>query len=425
MKRSPLLAFTLLTLILTACGAGSEKSSAQDLVFDLVSPEANSCLSGLSLDYLDQSNVESHDHPQQFIQETYPVDETYCANPVLEATTAALESFDQLLAEKKAAEALALIAEYVEQLTAEYLAAGSAGHLAAPASVHDGGRTRVYMRQMFTIAERLYKQGYNDEADEYVQKATDAYEKYGYEELALIEDDFKAALAIAAEAMLLGLTELGDDALDKAREIVEEKLNKALDAFQPCTSTESDVDYVDEMFIWGQLLGAESANERTYEFYDGKLPEWKTVQEKRSRGESIEGCDLNAVLIENSIAGVFDYRGEAYTCDGENWSVEVVVSANIDSAVLFVEGAGEFTLVDGSGSSEIPTQGTITDGDDSASLAVPLSFSFTLSEDKQSAEIGIGSQSPDGLLIAGDFTSVFALPGGFFTVPLTVRECGN
>lgn len=434
MKRTALILLTLIIVFLSACGSNSnnqtgdsqDAGSIGEITFDLGSPEANECIASLSLDFLDLDAIENQDSPTEFIQDTFPANQTYCAEEITQKTQDILNEFDSLMDAGSTDQALQLVGAYVNTLDGELLGSGELPHLAAPALSHDGGRTRRYMKQMFTIAARLQLEGFDDEAQDYIDKATDAFEKYGYEELALITDDFKAALAIAAEAQLLGLNALGDDAIDKAMEIVEKFLNEALDAFEPCSSTQADVDTVNLYFVYGQLLGVEAASDRTYEFYDDKLPEWKKVQKKRKNNEQVEGCDLNAIKIDQDIGGFITYSGEAYSCDGTNWTIEVSISGNFEGIAITGEGeTTEFIVTDGKGETTIPTNGSVTKDGKTAVFQVPLVFGITLSEDGQTAEFGIGSNTPNGIITVKDTSIIFALPGGFFTVPMTTHACDN
>lgn len=440
---------TLLLLLLSACGSGgndpqpnqgqdqndqttSQKDPAPpvEIIFDLGSPEANECIAPLSLDFLNLENISNNDDPAGLIEDTFPADETYCAEEITQETQDTLNEFDRLIDEGSTDQALQLIADYVNKLEAELLSMGATPHLASINPIHDGGRTRIYMKQMFTIATRLQQKGLDDEAQEYIQKAIDAFEKYGYEELGLIEDNFRAALAIAGEAQLLGLFDLGDTAIEKASEIVERLLNEALDAFTPCDSNKAEVENIKTLLAYGQALGVPNAEFLGDEFYFDQLPEWEEVQEKRKKGEQVEGCDLNAIKINQDIGGLYVYSGEAYSCDGTNWTVDVTISGNIEGLIITGEGeTTQFTVTDGKGETIIPTNGSITGDGKTGTFEAPLIFGITLSEDGQTAEFGIGSNTPNGSMTITDgkrtITTIFALPGGFFTVPMTTHACDN
>ncbi|MCH7664128.1 MAG: hypothetical protein IH859_09715, partial [Chloroflexi bacterium] len=210
--------------------------SIADLSFDLGSEAANNCADNISLDFLDEEAINQARSDGLAVKETiessYPMELTFCSIPTSTATLEKLAEFDNLIAEGQTEQALKLIADYVSELERELLSAVRTPHTAAPALTHDFGQTRIFVSNMLTIAGRLQQQGLEDEAQIYINKAREAFRIFGFEELALIEDDYKQALAIAGEAQGLGgLGDLSQAAIDKARDIIQRLLPPAFEAF--------------------------------------------------------------------------------------------------------------------------------------------------------------------------------------------------
>ena len=258
--------------------------SIADLSFDLGSEAANDCASNISLEFLDEKAINQVRSDGLVVKETiensYPMELTFCSISTSPETLEKLDEFDNLLAAGQTEQALQLIADYVSEIERDLLSQVRTPHTAAPALTHDFGQARIFVRDMLTIAGRLQQQGLEEEAEIYINKAREAFRKFGFEELALLEDDYKQALAIAGEAQGLGgLGDLSQAAIEKALDIIDRLLPPAFEAFDICLSTKADMRYLDELFTYGQGIGVEAAQSLADDFYFDKLVKWKKVQE--------------------------------------------------------------------------------------------------------------------------------------------------
>lgn len=362
--------------------------SIADLAFDLGTEEANECANNIiSLDFFDEDAINEIRTDGLAVKETiensFPMELTFCAVPTSSATLEKLEEFDSLMASGQTDQALQLIADYVLELEHDLLSQTSTPHTAAPALIHDFGQTREFVRQMIAIAGRLQQQGSDDEAEKYMNKARDAFRKFGFEELDLLEDNYREALSIAAEAQGLGgLDDLANAAIEKAKEIIERLLPPAFEAFDPCISTEADVNYLDELLTTGQGIGVKTAENLSNEFYSDKLPEWRKVQDKRKRGENVPECPntykLNIDMVFGESPNTIMYKWDGFFQIDENQDIKGNLSGTLNGnlaemeCLLFTDTGTEtvFNPATYKGSARIALTGNQIGEDENATLKI-------------------------------------------------------
>lgn len=369
--------------------------SVDDIVFDLGSEEANECANNLPLDFINEDAINDSgldgEEVAQIIQDTFPIDQTYCAVEVDQETLDMLDEFDRLIDEGQTEEALQLIEDYSNKLDAELesdlelIPMASNAHLAAPALSHDGGAVYVYIRKQLAIAARLQLKDLWEEADYHIWLAEVAFGKYGFEELELLTDDFPAvltALSISATAQTFpGLQDLNFAAQETAREILEKILPPTFEAFDPCIATRADVEYLDLLFVYGQVLDVQYAFDYTQDFYFDKLKKWQDIQRKRANGEEVPECpntwsfEMDMTLQEDSATIVFHWEGffQVFEAEG-NLFIEGRLSATLDGGIpeldcLYFEGnqpIEDFNPTTYTGAARIPLMGEVEGEGDNA-----------------------------------------------------------
>lgn len=421
-----------LLLSILACRKGDSVSSS-DIILRAGDEETDACLAEIPLDFLDLDSLSGApvlgkdgnlnrlqgEGITLFVQDNFPVEQTHCGAALPPSVKESLDQVQQLIADGNSNAAIELLEELIETILSSQLSTSSTPHLASPALGHDGGRTMIAVRVMLTVVGDAQAAG--DQAMETWawNRAREIFEPYGWEEIKMT-DNWRVALGVVATAQSLGLSSLADAALEKARDLVDIEINRVLDGFKPCTSTESDVI---EMLTWisnGQMIGAPEAENRTDEalsLYD----EWQDIQDRRAKGEDVEECIGNAFeLNETFSGGLVIVTGSAMTCDGNNWTIEITVDANVEGAVYKGIGSTSFTVQNGvSGEVIIPTNGTAA----SFSFQDPITFGMTISEDGGTVEIGIGSTGSGTLDTPIGPLPFVLLPGGFTTVPLIRQPC--
>ena len=422
----------LLLILVQACNIGSSVSSS-NIVLRTGDEETDACLAGISLDFLDLDSLSvspvfgedgdlnrlQGEGVALFVQDNFPVEQTHCGAALPPDVQNSLDQVQQLIVGGNSNAAIELLEELIETIISGKLSTSSTPHLASPALGHDGGTTMVAVRVLLSVVRDAQASGDQAMENWAWNRAREIFEPYGWEEINMT-DNWRVALGVVATAQSLGLSSLADAALEKARDLVDIEINRVVDGFNPCTSTESAVI---EMFTWisnGQMIGAREAENRTDEalsLYD----EWQDIQDRRAKGESIEECSGNAFeLNETFSGGLAIVTGSAVTCDGNNWTIEITVDANVEGAVYKGSGSTNFTVQNGaSGEVIIPTNGTAA----SFSFQDPITFGMTISEDGSTVEIGIGSTGSGTLNTPIGPIPFVLLPGGYTTVPLISQHC--
>ena len=213
---------------------------------------------------------------------------------------------------------------------------------------------------------------------------------------------------------MLGLEDLGDEAIDKVRELVDKKLEEALSAFDPCDTTEAKIKELLKHTALAMAIGSEDADVET------AMSNFETARKNlsaKAKGEILEECSGDSFNFVETFGSYSTMSGEAFTCDGTNWHIDIEISGGTEDDSFSSTGSLDFTVVDGtSGPQVIPTTGTATVRGRNLSIQDPLSFKLTLRADGsvfvEIRSTGAGTiQTPEGAIIFVSFIS-----GGFTDV---------
>lgn len=257
-----------------------------------------------------------------------------------------------------------------------------------------------------------YDQRAGGDGQAFINDAQGVYSTWaeGYIPGASVEE----ALRIAAEAQLLGLDSLGDLALEKALELVQEDLVNTVNAFDPCTATVDDVDKLLKNLAKEQLLTGEQGDE-----YDNviELAAQAMIQNgvnsdavRGVYGEWIEDpvCDGFKFEWNRTVSEGWIFVGEGSSCDGINWEGSVALSGtNSTGASISSSGSFSFIIPIGStaGQTTVLTSGTLFIDDNSLSFTDPLPMNFDFMETSMQA----------GITIYSDGSGLLATPAGSIT----------
>lgn len=278
-----------------------------------------------------------------------------------------------------------------------------------------------------------YDQRAGGDGQAFINDAQGVYSTWaeGYIPGASVEE----ALRIAAEAQLLGLDSLGDLALEKALELVQEDLVNTVNAFDPCTATVDDVDDLLKKLAKEQLLTGEPGDE-----YDNVMESaaQAMIQNgvnsdavRQVYGEWIEDpvCDGFKFEWTRTVSDGWTFVGEGSSCDGINWEGSVALSGtNSTGASINSSGTISFTIPDGSNVTQttVSTSGTLTVDDNTLSFTDPLPMNFVFLESEMQAEITIASDGSGSLVTpAGPipFASVWTTDPRFNVILIRNSNC--
>lgn len=226
------------------------------------------------------------DGAQTLANNLFSVEETFCGLGIPEALLSDLEEIQALYESGEDLQADELLDDLLQAVEEEEYSEVRAGKVSAPSAQAGGASVRRKVKNFLDIAGRAEYWGNDEKAQDALQAATDTYEKWAGE--AVDTASIKEALRIAAEAQLLGLDGLGDEAIERARELAELDLEKEIMRFEPCKSTKEDTGRLLDTAARAQLLGIDT---ETYNVM-GEVYDWLDIQKRRERGEEIPECDL-------------------------------------------------------------------------------------------------------------------------------------
>lgn len=222
----------------------------------------------------------------------YSPESTFCGLTASEDLLAVLDEIQALYDSGQGTAADEMLEDLLQQIDEGQFAWAWMLKLSAPSLQAGEARTRRIVRNYLDVAGRASYWGNDDKADAALQSAVDTYQNWAAD--TVDSASIKEALRIAAEAQLLGLDGLSDQALERARDLAELDLMGEIERFEPCTSTKEDAGRLLDTAAVAQLLGVDTD---PYDFM-GEAYEWLDIQQRRNKGEEIPACDLWQVNLE-------------------------------------------------------------------------------------------------------------------------------
>lgn len=353
------------------------------------------------------------------------IENTFCSSELSDKILERLTEIERLVNEGKETEAQDLLNNLLEEVIEELnsISSSSSSH-AKTARLYlaiDKENAHRLVREFLNIAAQAQLLGMDDLAEDALNQASETFNDWASEAIKNTTD-LSEALEIAAQAQLLGLENgLDDIALDKAREIVQQMLTKAMKGFSVCDSPLEQARDILSKAALAQLLGVEGGDpENAIDL----VLEWKVIQEKKANNEPVPECSAQSFKLEESFAeGFMTVTGFGYTCDGENWQIEISGSGSPAGAPITFSGALDFPVIDGSsGSLLLPVTGTATFDEHQANFEDPLSFTLTILEDA-TAHISLSSTGQGTIETPIGSIPFVALPGDTVEVTLEPHQC--
>jgi hypothetical protein len=229
------------------------------------------------------------DGAETLAAELVPAD-NFCSYDVSPETQAVIDQAAELESQGKTDEALALLANRVQELSGQS-AIGKA--VSAPSRQSSGGRQTA--RDILAMGQRVGTWGGDDEP--FINAAQSAFSDFALQELP--GADLTETMRIAQEAALLGLDDIEQQAMDQARDIAEREYKEASASLDPCTVTKDALKVVMKKVQIAMLLGVPSANENDNPAFADLLQSIMraaaAVKNKESGG-IIEGCKITGEL---------------------------------------------------------------------------------------------------------------------------------
>ena len=147
-----------------------------------------------------------------------------------------------------------------------------------------GASSLQKVRDDIAAAAEAYHQGEDDLGDEAMDRAREHFTSYARDAIPGTED-VGVLLTIAAEAQLLGLDEIADDAMDKARDIVERELEAIANRYEPCTATLEETNELVAATALVQMHGGDS------ESGDALIRRYLEFIVDRANGRPVPECE--------------------------------------------------------------------------------------------------------------------------------------
>jgi hypothetical protein len=245
----------------------------------------------------------------------------------------------------------------------------------------------------------------------FMDAARTAFRRLADKELGRNQID--ATMRITQEAQLLGEKKIADKAIEKAKRIIDEALEAAINSLDPCLPNPKILDEdVREMFdlqAKAQLLGVESAMEP-----DGRLhvlAEQKataaaqqiTHVERPDLFEPPEDCPGYLFTFNRTVSGTVSMVCEASTCGSQRgpWTGSIALNGSPEPGFTD-QTTGEFSFMVPENETyvetRIPTSGSAQILDGSGIITDDLLLTFILLDDT-TAEISILSTSAGQIIV--------------------------
>lgn len=173
------------------------------------------------------------------------------------------------------------------------------------------------VRDNLAAAAEAYAQGEDELGDEAMDRAREGFTEYA-EGAILATEDVVALLTIAAQAQLLGLDGIAEEAIDKARDLLEKELEAVTDRYEPCTSTPAETRELLVATARVQLIGGDSSEG------DSLISASLDIYQRRANDEPVPECgsawSLAMTLVVAGDSGdviTFLWDGVFTVSDGE------------------------------------------------------------------------------------------------------------
>jgi len=150
----------------------------------------------------------------------------------------------------------------------------------------------------------------------------------------------------SAQAQKLGLKILGEDLMDKVKEIAQKDLDEAAAGFSECSNDKASVQEFFRSLRNSWLLNGGHQ-------YGDTASEWLGVQERRARGEAITECEGGDFTASTPLPAGWSGTITAHltSCDSIDWTGDLLAVGTLDS------GGGQMTM-----NSAVPLSLTTDDG---------------------------------------------------------------
>jgi len=150
----------------------------------------------------------------------------------------------------------------------------------------------------------------------------------------------------SAQAQLLELEVLGEDLMDKAKEIAQKDLDEAAAGFSECSNDKASVQEFFRSLRNSWLVNGGHQ-------YGDTADEWTRAQQRRARGETIPGCEGGDFTASTPLPDGWNGTITAHltSCDSIDWTGDLLAVGTLDS------GGGQMTM-----NSAVPLSLTTDDG---------------------------------------------------------------
>ncbi len=262
---------------------------------------------------------------------------------------------------------------------------------------------RQKSRDSIAAAAEAQAQGENDLGDEAMEQAREHYTNYA-ETAIPATDDVKALLTIAAEAQLLGLDDIAFDAMEKAKDILEMELEAVADRYEPCTADREEFRELALATAHVQLIGGDSSSG------DVLITKSINISIDRANGVPVPECEgqvwslamtLDVAEVTFLWDGVFSVSGGEIAGDGIGTLLGSGECVEQGVTIDVFEVTGMFTF-------GVTGTQTLRDGAEWLTLRV----------DATEADVELGAEDPRcvafGELARSFFSLVPPLPGQYY-----------
>lgn len=351
---------------------------------------------------------------ESLMGEFFDPQDTFCGADLEPETQAALAEIDQLIEDGDLAEARQQLEDLLEDLQAE---TGAVIRVRAslPRQLNKE-QTYRFVKTFLSSAARFQVLGMDDYANEAISEAQETFSKYA-EAVLETSTDIKELLTIAAQYQLLGEMEgLDQEAIEKASEFADQKVQNLLSSFNPCEASRDQITEILKALALSQVLGGDSS--LTFEVQDA-FETARRNKQAEAEGESIPECEGAWIVELHAANGGLEIDLIVRSCDGVKWEGEHTHKGNmlggaaiINLAAMFdftVPGAGQSTTID-SGEVIYDSAGTwiVGSGGDSGVATVTNNFSFSMELDRTNSSAIVNVVSNGG---------TFTMEGSSFPVP--------
>jgi hypothetical protein len=246
--------------------------------------------------------------------ELLTLDETFCGLDVPAELLEVLDEIQILIDSSRDTEVEQMLDDLLIEIESGEFSTAVIYKAAAPGLQQGGAKTRSTVRAYLSVAARAQYWGNDDKFDRFMDAAKDTYSEWAAE--AIERASVEEALRIVAEAQLLGIEDLDEEALERARDLAELDLAGELDLFEPCSASKEDAGKLIDAAARAILLGAETD---PYDFMY-EINEWLDIQRRRKAGEEVPECDT--------------------------WQVAMLIDITWDSGFHYITWEGQFKVKD-------------------------------------------------------------------------------